>query len=65
MKANLEKRLQSLEADYGHNCPRCLRLAAMTEEELDKELNRILKILGYAKQHEIGQDGTTDPEKMT
>jgi hypothetical protein len=46
MKANLEKRLQSLEADYGHNCPRCLRLAAMTEDELDEELNRLLNILG-------------------
>jgi hypothetical protein len=65
VKAGLEKRLQSLEAYSGHNCPRCLRLAAKTEEELDDELNRLLKILGYAKQHEIGQNGTADLEKMT
>jgi hypothetical protein len=43
MKSDLETRLQSLEADSGHNCPRCMRLASMTEAEIDEELDRMLK----------------------
>jgi hypothetical protein len=50
MRTGLEKRLQSLEADSAHNCPRCMRLAAMTEEELDAELARLMDILRVASE---------------
>jgi hypothetical protein len=44
MKTGLQKRLQSLEADSAHICPQCMRIGAMTEEELDAELARLVAI---------------------
>jgi hypothetical protein len=49
---SVTKRLEALEPESSPICPRCQRIAAMTEDELDAELARLLEIINESEEHE-------------
>ena len=45
----VKKRLAALERDSPKLCPHCQRIAAMSEEELDAELTRLMDIMAESE----------------